>query len=557
MKKSFVQASTPHSPSITNLPKKNKRIEIAQSLLAELPERLSNLPKLLSRSSKLFPDLSNKSFNLSNDLLKEFPKTELHCHLEAALESFDLIYKIAEDNNCSQEDLKALMQFKALDGSVKWRIETPVIDGFNHFLNQYAQADTILQVNLFLDFAKWNSFTDNQLTKLSKLSTPEGEIQPPSTVPNTNDFKNFLEKDSFKEFLGKYASADATLRLNMLLDFSKRNHFTDKQLEKLSMVTEFTHFLAVYDQLSAVLQKPKDIEDLTYEYLHAQHNRGVIYQELTVAPILTPNLTFEEYIEAVSNAITNAQKEFGIEARILLVIVRHHEHWQRDVDKLLSYSNPKERFPYIVGGDIAGDEKNYPAEKFAESIKKLRACGYQWKAHVGEMTGPKRMKADIEALNLTRIGHGINAIKNLNFLRGLIRTGVHFEICMQSNTAFLSEEEIIVYFENIAQMLAEGPHINLNSDDPVFFGDIVNEYILAYILGFNLYQNTCNGIEASYASAEIKEKLRMKVDHWMKEHKEKEESGELQCWWDKINQPSATSASESDLEENTGFSPNP
>ena len=527
---------------IGTLPEKNKTI--LQSLLASLPKRLANLPELLARSP-ILAKLGNKLF-LSSNLLASFPKTELHCHLEAAFISLDLIYKIAKENNCSEEDLEALEKLRAPGSSIDWRYKVPTVDGFDNFLKEYTNADATLRVNLFLDFAKRNDFTGEQLEKLREVTISDGSAKLPSETSSI---------DNFKTFVGNYAWADAKVRLNLLLDFAKQLGFAKKQFEKLSNVTEFTHFLKVYDQLSAVLQKSKDIEALTYEYLLAQQRRGVIYQELTVAPILTPNLSFEEYIDAVSKAINRAQKDCGIEARILLVIVRHHPNWSQNIDELLDekkYGDPKERFPHIVGIGVAGDEKNFPLKRFGEKIKILSDHGYPCTPHAGERTGPKRMKEDLKALTgkyisqvfeKIRVGHGINAIKdlkNLQFLKQLVAKGVHFEICMQSNTAFLSEEEIIVYFERIVTMLNNGANINFNSDDPVFFGHNLGEYILGYLLGSNLYQNTRNGIDASFAPEELKVKLREKVKVWMDDNIKASSSGELRTWYNEVHSSNDT-----------------
>ncbi|MBS0358987.1 MAG: adenosine deaminase, partial [Proteobacteria bacterium] len=240
---------------------------------------------------------------------------------------------------------------------------------------------------------------------------------------------------------------------------------------------------------------------------------GVIYVE----PMLAVNLlkgfgiSYQDSFKTVAEAIDQANKDFGIEARILLVLLRHKgpEVCLREVNEVLEL-NPR----YLVGVGLAGDEVNFPGRLFKDSYRVVEKAGLGRTAHSGEWSGPDSMRETIDTLGVTRLGHGVLCFSDEKLMRELANNKIHCEVCPGSNIS-------LGVFKSFDQhplriMYDAGISLSLNSDDPPFFGtSMLKEYQNAVEhFNFNasdLLKVTRYGIEASFAEPALKEKLLKKI----------------------------------------------
>jgi adenosine deaminase len=270
---------------------------------------------------------------------------------------------------------------------------------------------------------------------------------------------------------------------------------------------DFLDFLRTYDRAATVVKTAQDYRDVTYEYLVSCAREGAIYVELLVSPdhAQSVGLSPKEQQEGVAQGIDDARAETGIEARMLLVAVRNF-----GVEAAVEIArNAKDRHPYVVGFNLAGDEAGYPPAQFAEAYAIAVSEGLGCTVHAGEHAGAESVREAL-TLPITRMSHGVRAIEDENLVKAIADRGIVLEACPTSNIAtrvFDSYEE-----HPLRRLYEAGVKLTLGSDDPPYFGaSIGGEYAVArerFGMGEGeLERITRIAIEASFADDALKRSL--------------------------------------------------
>ena len=270
---------------------------------------------------------------------------------------------------------------------------------------------------------------------------------------------------------------------------------------------DFLDFLATYDRAATVIKTTEDYRDVTYEYLVSCAEEGAIYVELLVSPdhAQSVGLPPKEQQDGVAQGIDDARKDTGIEARMLLVAVRNFGV-QAAIDIA---TNAKDRHPYVVGFNLAGDEAGYPPAQFATAYEIAKAEGLGLTCHAGEHAGAESVREAL-TLPLTRLSHGVRAVEDPNLVKEIADRGIVLEACPTSNVAthvFPSYEA-----HPLRTLYEAGVKLTLGSDDPPYFGcSIGGEYAVArkhFGMGEGeLERITRIAIEASFADDALKRAL--------------------------------------------------
>jgi hypothetical protein len=88
---------------------------------------------------------------------------------------------------------------------------------------------------------------------------------------------------------------------------------------------DFLSFLDSYDRVCGVLRKSRDFGDILYSYLERTAAEGAVYVEMFCSPERPKALgiPYAEWVGALADAIDRARRDFGIEARIIAICIRH------------------------------------------------------------------------------------------------------------------------------------------------------------------------------------------------------------------------------------------
>jgi adenosine deaminase len=273
---------------------------------------------------------------------------------------------------------------------------------------------------------------------------------------------------------------------------------------------DFLDFLKVYDVASSVIQSTEDYRDITYAYLKQSSQEGVIYSELMPSPdhAATSGITYPALIEGVVAGIKDAERDFGIIARIYISCVRHFGVESCEAVAKLAVKYPH---PFVVGFGMGGDEAGFPPKQFARAYQIAHEeAGLQCTVHAGEWTGPEQIRDAINYLPVSRLGHGVRIIEDTSLIQEIIDRGITLECCPTSNIALKVFPD---YAHHPLRTFYDlGVKLTLGSDDPPYFSTTIGkEYdVAAKHFGFTsaeLLQITRNAIQASFADDATKAQL--------------------------------------------------
>lgn len=281
----------------------------------------------------------------------------------------------------------------------------------------------------------------------------------------------------------------------------------------------------VYNAVAETVQTKEDYEEIVYDYLKRSADEGCIYTELIAYPSHArhlkekfpgSNLDYEDMIDGIVAGIEKANKETGIDARINVTLVRHDKpEWNKlTAEEIVHYQHP-----YVVGLDLAGGEQEGDIPSFKTLFDEIQS-GYTKKlgirVHAGEAAGVQNIHDAMDILNVSRIGHGIRAIEDINAIKKLVGRQVTLEVCPTSNVLVVEETPDFAAHP-LSTLKQYGVRVTLNSDDPGLFGNSIGtEYQIAKDeFGFTdieLLDITRTAIESSYAKPELKRELLKEID---------------------------------------------
>jgi aminodeoxyfutalosine deaminase len=301
---------------------------------------------------------------------------------------------------------------------------------------------------------------------------------------------------------------EGSIEPSTLLELRQRHGMDGASLaevEQLYKFTDFAGFLSAFKDVTGHLRTPEDYELITYRLMERLKAQNILHAEVivSVGVCLWRKQDFAAIFEGLERGRLRGEKDFGISLLWIFDAVRQFggDKGQMVLDFAIQFRDRN-----VVAFGIGGDERNGPADWFAEVyIRAAEHCLHRT-AHAGESDGPDSIWG---ALNLKaeRIGHGLTAEKDPELIEELAERQIPLEICVTSNLRTgvcveIAQHPVRRYFD-------QGLMLSLNSDDPAMFGSsLVEEYALVQeAFGFtdeHLRELARNSFEASFLPAERK-----------------------------------------------------
>lgn len=265
---------------------------------------------------------------------------------------------------------------------------------------------------------------------------------------------------------------DGSMRLRTILDLAEQYKIRlpadhEDDLRRLIVMKDgcssLVDYLRVFDITLLVLQTDEALERAAFELAEDAAAENVRYLEVRFSPILHTNslLPFEKIYESVIAGLTRAEKRYRIKTGLLICAMRNfpaeQSHMARRIhDRFYTFSDAElaqllavhtakvttklsQKYPTIVGFDIAGPEDGYPAKDFYEAFQEIINGHLSITVHAGEAYGPDSIEQAVKYCHAHRIGHGTRLIeaKDPSRLRTLYRyfkdKRIPLEICVTSN----------------------------------------------------------------------------------------------------------------------------
>jgi len=332
-------------------------------------------------------------------------------------------------------------------------------------------------------------------------------------MPTSDDRLQHLPKAELHLHLEGAATPDLVRRLAARNKMTLPDDLFDADGDFLW--ADFLHFLQVFDVASSVIRTPEDYRDLTYEHLMASAAEGGIYAELMSSPdhAALAGLSYAGHLEGIAQGIEDARRDSGIEARIIVTCVRHF-----GVERCLAVARDAVRHPHplVTGFGMGGDEAGFPPAQFADVFRiAAEEAGLSCNVHAGEFGGPESIRGALDALPVSRLGHGVRAIEDPSLVAELAERGTVLEVCPMSNIAtgvFPSHDH-----HPLPILHEAGVRCTLSSDDPHYFGSSIGrEYANASVMfGYDeeaLIGFTRTSLKAAFVDEATRDRLLNRLD---------------------------------------------
>jgi len=265
---------------------------------------------------------------------------------------------------------------------------------------------------------------------------------------------------------------EGSMRPAVLLELARRNGIDlpakdEAGLKRWFRFTDFEHFVQVYLACSRALQKPEDFQLLTLDVLAEQAYQNVVYTEahFTISTHLMNGANGDEVLSAMSEAIAEGERRYGVTLRLIPDIVRNVG--VEPADRTLEWALAGRQRGIVAALGLSGSERLYPNEPFREHFAAAKREGLHRVAHAGEHAGPESIRSALEVCDAERIGHGVHAIDDPSLVEELRASQIPLEVCPSSNVCLGVAPDIASH--PFDRLYRAGLALSVNSDDPAFF----------------------------------------------------------------------------------------
>ncbi len=289
----------------------------------------------------------------------------------------------------------------------------------------------------------------------------------------------------------------------------------------LSDPVQATHTFATFDEFAytyhTICQALVTADDfaLLVDDLAAHIRRNhLLYCEVSWTPFLYLNrgLRFTEVMDTLCTAL----EAHGLRERVRFLIDMQRDHGREAGAWVVELACATAERYGIVGIGLTGQEEGFPPQGYREVYQRAQAHGLGCTAHAGEYGTPEDIWQCVQALGVSRIGHGLRAIQDRRLVAYLAEQQIHLEMCPSSNVRL---QRVETYSSHpIRALWNRHVNIGINTDDPGLFGiDLSGEYLhLLQHQQFSLSElqrSVHNSIQAAFLPAARQASLLQEVNH--------------------------------------------
>ena len=306
---------------------------------------------------------------------------------------------------------------------------------------------------------------------------------------------------------------EGTLEPELVFALAKRNGITlnyldESALRRAYQFHDLQSFLDVYYAGMQVLLTEQDFFDLTWAYLQRSHAENVRHVEIFFDPQahVARQVPMAFVVGGIVRALEQARQQWGLTSRLIMSFLRHLS--EESAFETLALATPFRAHLSAIGLDSA--ELGNPPAKFARVYAEAFKQGYRLVAHAGEEGPASYIREALDLLRVERIDHGVAAITDPCLMARLAQARIPLTVCPLSNLKL----KVVTHLSElpIAEFLAAGVCVTINSDDPAYFGGYMNANYQALqadagLSEAQLLQLALNSVEACWLSPPEKARL--------------------------------------------------
>ena len=328
---------------------------------------------------------------------------------------------------------------------------------------------------------------------------------------------------SLLEFIKKSPKAElhlhieGTLEPELMFRLAKKNNIkipfnNIDEAKKAYNFSNLESFLKIYYEGAKVLIKEQDFFDLTWAYVLKCNEDNIVHTEIFFDPQTHTDrgIDFNVVINGIYKALKKGEKEFGLSFKIIMCFLRHLD--EEDGFKILDQAIVHKDKIFGVGLDSS--ETGNPPSKFEKLFKKAIENNFITVAHAGEEGPPEYMWEALNLLNVKRIDHGVQCLKDEKLVEQLSKNQTPLTVCPLSNVKLRVFNKLEDH--SIKKMLDKKLMVMVNSDDPAYFGGYLNKNLIETQAALNLSYDEIktlliNSFKSSFLNEEKKRQWISKI----------------------------------------------
>ena len=328
---------------------------------------------------------------------------------------------------------------------------------------------------------------------------------------------------SILEFIKKSPKAELHLHIEGSLEpeqmfkLAKRNNIQIpfKNIDDVKKAYNFNNlesFLKIYYESAKVLINEQDFFDLTWAYALKCKEENIVHTEIFFDPQTHTDrgTDFDFVINGIYKALQKAKKDFGLSSKIIMCFLRHLDESSgfKILEKALKHKDK------ICGVGLDSSELGHPPGKFKKLFKKAIENNFITVAHAGEEGPPEYIWEALNFLNVKRIDHGVQCLKDEKLVEELSKNQIPLTVCPLSNIKLRVFDKLKDH--NLKKMLDKKLMTMVNSDDPAYFGGYLNKNLIETQTALNLSQEEIktlliNSFKSSFLDEKKKEEWISKI----------------------------------------------
>jgi adenosine deaminase len=198
----------------------------------------------------------------------------------------------------------------------------------------------------------------------------------------------------------------------------------------------FQAYLDLFHWTELIQSSPTAVERSVYEVIGGAYRKNNVTKlELRFNPMKRNRggeQDLDHIIAAATRGMDRAVLEYPqVRAGLIFCLDRAFDY---DLNEIIAAKAIAWQDRGVVAVDIAGPV--VPGFRFADYrdlFAQVRRAGLGVTVHAGETGGPEEVRQAVEALEPTRIGHGVKSVRDPNVMALLRERGLVLEVCPSSN----------------------------------------------------------------------------------------------------------------------------
>jgi adenosine deaminase len=268
-------------------------------------------------------------------------------------------------------------------------------------------------------------------------------------------------------------------------------------------------YIETFESTLSVMQDEEALRRISYELVEDVAGENVRYLEVRFSPILhqRQGLTVERVVEAVLEGLRKGRRDFGVVSGVIICGIRTNtpETSLRLAELAIAYKHLG-----VVGFDLAGEEKDYPAKEHLKAFQRILKNNINVTVHAGEGFGPGSIHQALHYCGAHRIGHGTRLREDPDLLEYVNDHRIPLEMCITSNVqtgsiASIADHPFRAYFDRELR-------VTINTDNRLISNTTVSDELALACKTFDLSiydlrKILINGFKSAFVRHEKKKEM--------------------------------------------------